>query len=93
MAQSVTDKQIERIGWNIDAGAGYIIFASANIGGTVPSGCTGGTLGVADADTKLWSAALAAASQGIPVSCDGTNAQLGTTGWEKLKQINFLVPQ
>lgn len=96
MAQYVTSKKIKTLGWNSSVGAGFIEFASGDVGGSPPSGGSANTFGFSSAnadDMRAWDFAVKAQIQGFPVSCEGTNTLLGSVVWERMKQINYAAPQ
>lgn len=96
MTQFVTGKKIKSVGWNSTVSAWFIEFNAGDVGGSPPSGGADNTFGFSSAsadDVRAWQQARDAYMLSIPVNCDGYDTLLGNVAWERMKQINFAVPQ
>ena len=96
MSQSVNSKKIKTVGWNSSVSAWFIEFAAGDVSGSPPSGGAANTFGFSAAnadDVRAWNQARDAYLRSLPVTCDGYDTLLSAVAWERMKQINFAVPQ
>lgn len=95
MTQSVSSTKIHDVGLNRSLNSAWIHFTTG-VAGTPPVVGADGYFGfdlAATFDLKLWTFALAAQMQGLPVLVQGTGSVSVGTSWEGIAYMAYDAPQ